>query len=190
MFSGILIPFVTTLLAEFLDKSQIAILLLSTHTRNRLTLFLGSIFAFIVVDGIAIFFGSFVTTLIPKSLLGIISGAFFLIFGVLALRVKNTEEKLEKKTKSVFLAAFLLVFLSEWGDKTQLSSLAFATQYPWRFVFIGTIAAMVILTLTAIIFGTRLTKHFKRQTLQKISGVVFLILGLLFLGSGVFETIQ
>ena len=57
MFQDFFIPFLTIGLAEFGDKTQLAILGLSTKTKKHLSLILGVVLAFILTDGLAVILG-------------------------------------------------------------------------------------------------------------------------------------
>ena len=177
MLQGFFLPFFTILVAEMLDKSQLAIVALSGKTKNYLALFLGSMLAFILVDGAAIVFGAIVAELVPQNLVSLFAGLVFIFFGVLSLRPEKESDTKKIKKSSVFVSAFLLIFLSEWADKTQLAAAAFASYLNPVLVFLGTISALAILTLLAIFVGSKLTKYIKRELLQKITGALFLLIG-------------
>lgn len=181
MLQSILVPFVTILLAEFLDKSQLALILLSTKTRHHLQLVLGAFIAFALVDGTAILFGSFLVSLIPGFYIKIAASLAFFYFGITSLRTK--EEKSNKVTdgKNAFVSALSIIFLSEWGDKTQIASAVFATRFPPLAVFLGVMLAMIILAVLAVYLGKLLGQKIPAQTIHKIAGVVFIVLGVVFL---------
>jgi len=181
MLASIFIPFFTILAAELFDKSQLAILLLATKSRHHLQLLLGTMLAFAIADGTAILIGSWLTHIVPEGMLKLISGAAFLVFGILALRNGHEESHKEHTKKSVLASGFLVVFLSEWGDKTQIASAVFATRYNMLFVFVGVMLALFILSVLAIYVGNALSKKINRTLISRISGVVFILLGLVFL---------
>jgi Ca2+/H+ antiporter, TMEM165/GDT1 family len=173
---AIALPFITILLAELLDKSQLSVLLLATKTKRHLELFLGVLFAFIIVDGAAILFGAFLTTLIPQLYVKVASGLLFILFGILSLRDSSTDEEHAKiKLAQPAITGFLTVFLSEWGDKTQLASAVFASRYDALPVFLGVISALALLSLTAILLSNTLTKHIKPHLVHKTAGIIFLV---------------
>jgi len=93
---------------------------------------------------------------------------------------KDGEEK-EAKQRNPFVAAFLLIMLTEWGDKTQIAAAIFATQYNGIFVFIGTMTALTILTLIAIFFGKMISTRINKNIINKIAGIAFIILGITFI---------
>jgi Ca2+/H+ antiporter, TMEM165/GDT1 family len=175
-----IIPLITIAAAELGDKTQISILLLSSKTKKHLQLLIGAILAFAIVDGVAIIAGTWITTVVPIDYLKIISAIVFLIIGVLMLISKDGEKK-ETKQRNPFVAAFLLIMLTEWGDKTQIASAIFATQYDGIFVFIGTITALTILTLIAIFFGKIVSTRLNKKIVNKMAGIVFIILGITFI---------
>ena len=83
---------------------------------------------------------------------------------------------------SVFLRAYLLVFLAELGDKTQLATLAAASGRPGArlWVFLGASLALVTTSLLAVLFGDLLTRIPNAGKICKIaSGVLFLVFGVL-----------
>lgn len=181
MIAGIIIPFFTILLAEFFDKSQLAILLLATKSKHHLQLLLGTILAFALADGLAILIGSWLTSVIPHDVLKIISGLAFILFGILAFRHSHKEDHERQTRKSAFVSGFLVVFLSEWGDKTQFASAVFATQYNMLFVFLGVMLALTVLSAVAIFVGCSLSKTINKTLISRVSGIVFILVGLFFL---------
>ncbi len=93
--------------------------------------------------------------------------------------LNKKEEKEEKNyDKNIFVSAFLMIFLTEWGDKTQVAAALFATQYNALFVLLGTMLALSVLSLIAIFFGKILNKKLNRTLLKTVGGVVFIILGI------------
>lgn len=54
---------------------------------------------------------------------------------------------------TAFFTAFLMVFLAELGDKTQLLVMAFAAKYRWQTVMLAVLIATVANHLVAIIIG-------------------------------------
>ena len=178
IFEEVVVPFLAIAIAELGDKTQLSVLLLSSRTKEYYSIFLGVFFAFFIVDGIAIIAGNLISSTVDITLLKPLSGIVFIIFGVYIL-LNNKQEKEEKTyDKNVFIAAFLMIFLTEWGDKTQVAAALFATQYNAVFVLIGTMLALSVLSLMAIFCGKIVYERLNQTLLKKIAGVVFIILGL------------
>jgi putative Ca2+/H+ antiporter (TMEM165/GDT1 family) len=78
-----------------------------------------------------------------------------------------------------------MIFLSEWGDKTQIASALFATEYNPRMVFIGVMIALLILSVMAVFLGKYLSSRIDCRVITRVGGVVFLLIGLSFLLSAV-----
>ncbi len=112
-----------------------ASLVMSTRGRP-LQVWLGAAAAFAVHVAIAVTIGVALFHLLPHRVLEIIVAAMFAIGGVLALREamkqRQEEELVEKEAAShrrVAVTAFLVIFLAEWGDLTQILTANLAAHY-------------------------------------------------------------
>lgn len=181
MLNAFLVPFVSVFLTELLDKSQLTVFLLSTKTKKHFQLLLGVVVAFVLVDGFAIVFGSIISTIIPNQVLKLVSGLLFIGFGILALRAGSSTADSGAKLRNPIISGFTLVFLSEWGDKTQIASGVFALRFPPVMVFIAVISALTLISIIALKAGAVVVKKINKKTVSLISGTVFIILGALFL---------
>jgi len=175
----IIIPLIAIGLAEMGDKTQLSVILLSSRTREYIPLLAGVMLAFLITDGFAILIGSWMTGIIPLDLLKLISGGVFILFGALILRgdQKEAEEERGLSSGNALLSGFSLIFLSEWGDKTQIASALFATEYNPFMVFIGVMAALFILSVMAIYLGQIISQKVDRKLVSRIAGTIFLIIG-------------
>lgn len=177
MFQDFFIPFISIGLAELGDKTQLAILCLTTKTKKYISLLLGAILAFFLADGLAVLFGNLLSNWIPTKVIKIIASIVFIIVGVIILLNKEEEDK-TCDLKNPFTSSFTLVFLSELGDKTQIASSVFGTEYnPWL-AFLGIITALSILSFVAVYIGERLMQKINKKILTKIAGAIFIILGI------------
>lgn len=180
MLFDLIIPFISIFLAELGDKTQIAILSMSTKTKEYYSLFFGVLFAFILVDGLAIYFGATIVKLIPMFWVKLISGSLFLFFGILGLSSKIEEADIKvKKSKQIFFSSFTLIFFAEMGDKSQIASALFASIYSPVYVFISIILALAILSYLAIFIGKMLFKKFDSNLVGKVGNYLFIVIGLI-----------
>jgi putative Ca2+/H+ antiporter (TMEM165/GDT1 family) len=78
----------------------------------------------------------------------------------------------------VFWITFGTIFLAEMGDKTQLAALTMAaeTRLPLS-VFLGAGAALVLVTLLGVTFGSLLFHWLPEGLLKKIAGASFILIG-------------
>lgn len=76
------------------------------------------------------------------------------------------------------LSAFLVVFLAELGDKTQLATflLAARNRSPWT-VFLGAAGALVTASLVAALLGGAVGRVVPEKALRMLAGSAFLVLG-------------
>lgn len=168
-------------IAELGDKTQLSVLLLSSKTTKHLQILIGVLFAFLIVDGVAIAAGSWVTMFIPLFYLKIVSGLVFILFGILILINKDNGEEKTKSYKNPFVTSFFLILLTEWGDKTQIAAALFATRFNPLGVLIGSMIALSILSIIAIYFGKLISERISKETINKVAAVIFIIMGIAFL---------
>ena len=176
-----LLPFVTIGLAELLDKSQLSILLLSSRTKNYIQLFLGVMLAFLIIDGSAVLIGTYANSLISPTYTKVIASLLFIIFGILSLRESKKDHATITSPKNIFITGFTMVAFAEFGDKTQIATALFATKFNPLLVLVGVLTTLAIITIVTIILGQSITKILSRRTLNKVAGIIFIALGILFL---------
>lgn len=180
MIADVLIPLIVIGLAEFGDKTQLSIFLLSSKTKKHLHLLLGVMLAFLIVDGAAVLIGSWIINIVSLRLLKILSGIIFIIFGILILRDKEVKGESRLYSRSSFLSGFALIFITEWGDKTHIASGIFATKYNPLLVLIGAMTALALLSVIAIYLGKFVSNKVDKKVLTKIAGTVFILMGISF----------
>jgi putative Ca2+/H+ antiporter (TMEM165/GDT1 family) len=123
--------------------------------------------AFLIVDGIAILAGEWITDVAPGGVIKMISGTVFIIFGFLTLIFRNKREVTKTKYhfENPFYSGFILIFVSEWGDKTQIATGLFATRYNGLMVLTGVIIALSLLSVIAIYSGKFISEKVNREHL-------------------------
>ena len=188
-----IIAFAMVFVSELGDKTQLLVLSFSGKDKTYKILLgvaIGSFFS----HGIAILFGSSIGLLENESLhtiLEILTYATFLLFGILSFLPKKPEKEKPKKESFlgklssfgfgyIFIIAFSII-VGELGDKTFLASLGLGISYPsYKFsLILGCILGMVVSDSIAIIFGKLLNKYISQTAMQRLSGILFLIFGIL-----------
>jgi putative Ca2+/H+ antiporter (TMEM165/GDT1 family) len=76
---------------------------------------------------------------------------------------------------SVIGSAFVLLFLAELGDKTQLMTITLAHRYPTRPVLAGTFLAFFVLNLLAVLMGAALYHYVPQEAVLIAAGLLFLL---------------
>ena len=75
-------------------------------------------------------------------------------------------------------SAFLMIFLAELGDKTQLSTFAFASQSRSPLsVFLGASLALVLSSLIGVALGGLIGRFVPERVMKVLAAVVFLGFG-------------
>mgnify|MGYP004467214055 CR=1 FL=1 len=187
----ILIAFLLVFISELGDKTQFLVLSFSSKLKASTILIgvaLGSFFS----HGIAILFGSSIGLLENEFLhnsLQIATYISFIVFGIISFLPKKEEIRDEKKDSLIkklsrfgigyiFIIA-LSIAIGEIGDKTFLASLGLGISYPHSklFLIIGAILGMVASDTIAILFGKFLSSKVQDSLIEKLSGILFIIFG-------------
>jgi len=82
MFSA---AFVTLLLAELGDKTQLAVITMSAQSRAWVSVFLGGSLALVCVTLIGAVGGELITKVVPVHVLHYVAGGLFIVMGVLTI---------------------------------------------------------------------------------------------------------
>lgn len=168
-------------LAEMGDKTQLVCMTLAARHRHWPVL-LGSIAAFLVLNTLAVVFGAGLSQWVPEKILAGAVAVLFAVFGILALRAKEEDEDeavQERAGHGIFITAFLMLFLAEMGDKTQLAVAGMASTLPLIPVWIGATLALSSTSALGVVAGRKLLRRIPLHRLHQISGIFFLILAAL-----------
>lgn len=173
--------FVLIFLAEFGDKSQLVCMTLAAKHRPWPVL-LGAAIAFAVLNLLAVLFGAVISAWIPKFWLALIVAGLFGFFGVQSLLFNDKENEDEsteiRSSHGLFITALLMIFIAEFGDKTQLAVAGLASTYHSPPVWLGSTLALLATTALGVIAGQRLLKQLPLVMIHKGSGVLFLLLAI------------
>jgi putative Ca2+/H+ antiporter (TMEM165/GDT1 family) len=165
-------------LGELPDKTMFASLVMSTRGRPGIV-WIGAAAAFAVHVVIAVTIGIALFHLLPARALDIFVAAMFLLGAGLALREavkeRKNEELVEREVAThqrVALTAFLVIFLAEWGDLTQIltANLAARTHQPLS-VGVGAVAALWVVAGLAVVGGQSLLRVVKVATVRVVTAV-------------------
>ena len=184
-----LISFLLIFMSELGDKTQLLVLSFSSKLKAS-TILLGVAIGSLLSHGVAIVFGSFlgnINDLKFQYLIKIVTYISFIAFGIITSLKSNAEKDYKKSSenknlngtlKYILFIAFTIA-VGELGDKTFLASIGLGIEYPLYklFLIFGAICGMVISDLIAIFFGKFLSTRINESTMQKLSGILFLIFG-------------
>jgi len=81
-------------------------------------------------------------------------------------------------TKLVFWQALTLTFLGEWGDRSQISTIALAANSSAVIVFIGSFLGHCLCTTLAVVGGKYLADKITEKSVNIAGGILFLVFGI------------
>ena len=176
-------------LGELPDKTMFASLVLSTRGRP-LMVWLGAAAAFVVHVVIAVSIGVALFTILPHRAVEAVVAVIFFVGAALAIREarkekrhEQGEERLAATTAShhrrTAITAFIVIFLAEWGDLTQVltANLAARLHSPLS-VAIGAVLALWAVAALAVLGGRGLLRWVNVAVIRIITAVILVGLGI------------
>ena len=166
-------------LGELPDKTMFASLVMSTRGRPGIV-WLGAAAAFAVHVVIATTIGVALFHLLPHRALEALVAVMFLAGAVLALREaakeRHEEELVEREVAShrrIAVTAFVVIFLAEWGDLTQILTANLAAHYHNALsVGVGAVLALWTVAALAVASGQSLLRVINIATVRIVTAVV------------------
>ncbi|MDD5317325.1 MAG: TMEM165/GDT1 family protein [Candidatus ainarchaeum sp.] len=185
MIEGVAASFALAFFAELGDKTQLAVLALSTRHRNRGMVFAGAFCGLSLAVAVSVAFGGIASQVVPLGALKVAAGLGLVAFGLHAFfsREKGEGERAEAAPGSIFFASLASLFVMEMGDKTQAANFLLATRYPAAWVFAGAALAMGLVALATVFAGEQACRLASRGVLNKVSGSLLVLAGLAMLVS-------
>jgi putative Ca2+/H+ antiporter (TMEM165/GDT1 family) len=182
-------------ISELGDKTFfIAVILSMRHPRTLV--FAGVIGALAAMTILSVALGQ-VIAFLPKIYTHYASIGLFLLFGIKLLyqasqmsanadeeiveeakaAVEQNEKNLKNSTSSlaVLLESFIMTFLAEWGDRTQIATVTLAASNNALGVTLGAILGHTICTVIAVIGGRLIAGRISERVVTAIGGLLFLI---------------
>lgn len=170
--------FLLVVLAEFGDKSQLVCMTLAARHRG-LPVTIGAVAAFALLNLLAVLFGAAAAAWLPEWLVTLAVAILFATFGISSLRYSDggDDEAIEEKPgHGIVATTFILIFLAEFGDKTQLAVAGLGSSSEPAAVWAGATAALATTTVLGVIAGRRLLNRLPLLWIHRASGVFFLLL--------------
>ena len=204
MLYAFLVATILIALAELGDKTQLLALMLACRYKAWQVM-LGIFGATLLIHLLSTVVGAAVGSFIPAGVLTWVAGVLFVAFGAWTLRGDSVEDEVAEKPSRFgpIVTSAIAFFLAELGDKTQIMTMTIAAdpgaalrtfggfaagwlpaastsgnRIPVLFgVWMGSTLGMVIADGLAIIVGVVLGKALPEKLITRISGVLFIVLG-------------
>jgi Ca2+/H+ antiporter, TMEM165/GDT1 family len=175
-----IVCFAVIFLGELPDKTMFANLVMATRGRPR-QVWLGAAGAFVAHVAIAVTIGVALLKVLPgRSVDAVVAGLF--VFGAAYAWREGTKTGGERPPRQrskhgVVLTAFVVIFLAEWGDLTQILTANLAARYDAPlYVGLGSVLALWAVAAVAVAGGQTLMRFVRISTIRKVTAVVLLVL--------------
>jgi len=172
-------------IGELPDKTMFASLVLATRGRPVLV-WLGAAGAFLIHVVIAVSIGVALFKIVPEQAIQFVVAGLFALSAVAAFvaarEAQPRQEEIirEHKAHRVAGTAFVVVFLAEWGDLTQVLTANLAARYQSAIsVAIGATLALWSVSALAVIGGHGVLGRLPTRPLRLGTGVVLSVLAVL-----------
>ena len=171
--------FAVIFLAELPDKTMIATLIMGSRSRPLLV-WIGVTAAFGVHAALAVVAGRLIA-LLPQTLVEAITALLFAGGAAYLLLVSEEEEVIEgveevaeaPRGLKPIATAFVVIFIGEFGDLTQILTVNLAAKYHQPLaVFIGAFAALAAVGAIGAFGGRALSRFIPLGVIRKIGGVL------------------
>ena len=172
-------------IGELPDKTMFASLVLASRGRPG-AVWLGAAGAFLVHVLIAVTIGVALFKVLPERAVDVVVAALFAAgagYAFWEARGHEDEAELvEREAAShtrVATTAFVVIFVAEWGDLTQILTANLAAHYHSGLsVATGAILALWAVAALAVTTGTGLLRYLNVRTVRVVTGVVLVLLAL------------
>ncbi|WP_193196695.1 TMEM165/GDT1 family protein [Nostoc sp. MG11] len=183
--------------SELGDKTFFIAVILAMHHSRRLV-FIGVTAALAAMTILSVLLGQ-TAALLPKVYIYYAEIALFIAFGIKLLyqarkmpaacdtevveeakaAVEQADLQLPKRktAASILTEAFVLTFMAEWGDRTQIATIALAAGNNPIGVTMGAILGHAICAAIAVIGGKMIAGRISERQLTFVGGCLFLIFG-------------
>lgn len=169
-------------MAEMGDKTQLLALLLAARYRQPLPILAAILLATLFNHALAAALGAWLSGLLTPDVLRWILAVSFIGMAIWMLipdQLGDEEDSIARWQKlGVFSATFILFFLAEMGDKTQIATIALAARFDSVvMVLAGTTLGMMIANAPAVFIGDKLAGRLPISLIHRITAFIFLAIG-------------
>jgi len=177
-------------IGELPDKTMFASLVMASRGRPR-AVWLGAAGAFLVHAVIATTIGAGLFAILPREVVDVVVALMFFAGAVYAYIEGQRDESrlIEKEVAShrrVVTTAFIVIFIAEWGDLTQILTANLAAHYHSPLsVAVGAVAALWLVAALAVTSGQTLLRFFPLSTVRRVTALVLFALGVISLWAAV-----
>ena len=169
----------TVALAEMGDKTQLLALFLATRFASKTSVVLGILFATLLNHAVSAWFGAELAQWVPPHIASWIVGFSFIAVGLwLLIPDKDDSEDNQLLKYGAFCATFMLFFLAEIGDKTQIATVLLGAHYGsvWA-VLLGSTLGMMLANVPVVFAGRWLMDKINPERTRQLACLLFIVIG-------------
>ncbi|MCE9679309.1 TMEM165/GDT1 family protein [Shewanella sp. AS1] len=169
----------TVAIAEIGDKTQLLALILAARFKNKTAIILGILLSTLANHFAAAWFGQWaIDWLSPAIATYLVAFSFFAIALWVLVPDKVDAEESRFYQMGPFLATFILFFLAEMGDKTQVATVILSAKYDaLAMVVAGTTLGMMIANVPVVIAGHFSADKLPLTWIHRGCALLFFLLG-------------
>ncbi|EOD47212.1 putative upf0016-domain-containing protein [Neofusicoccum parvum UCRNP2] len=205
-FHSFVLSFMMIIFSEIGDKTFLVAALMAMR-HPRLVVFTAAFAALITMTVLSAVLGHAVPTLLPKKLTSLAAAVLFFVFGVKLLReglamspdegvgeeMKEVEAELAEKEHSLgkrrrssvtppaWVQTFIMTFLGEWGDRSQIATIAMAAGQDYWWVTAGAVVGHGLCTSAAVLGGRAIAGKVSMRVVTLGGAIAFLVFGVIYL---------
>ena len=155
----------TVAIAEIGDKTQLLALILAARFKNKTAIILGIFLSTLINHFAAAWLGQWAINWVSPDVARYLVAASFFAIALWVLIPDKIDVKESRFYKmGPFLATFILFFIAEMGDKTQIATIVLAAKYDsLTMVVAGTTLGMLLANVPVVIVG-----HFSADKLPML----------------------
>jgi putative Ca2+/H+ antiporter (TMEM165/GDT1 family) len=181
----VLAVFPVIFIGELPDKTMFASLVLASRGRP-LAVWFGAAGAFLVHVVIAVTIGVALFAILPQRAVDAVVAVLFAAGAAYAFWEANGHEDeaelVDREAAShgrMIVTAFMVIFIAEWGDLTQILTANLAAHYHAPLsVAVGAVLALWTVAAIAVVTGTGVMRFVSVRTVRVITGVALVILAI------------
>lgn len=87
------------------------------------------------------------------------------------------KQKIVIPDRLILVQAFIMTFLAEWGDRSQIATIALAASYNLFMVNVGALLGHFLCTGASVQLGEWISKRVSEKHVHYAGGIVFILSG-------------
>ncbi|MGI1943340.1 TMEM165/GDT1 family protein [Shewanella glacialipiscicola] len=169
----------TVAIAEIGDKTQLLALILAARFKNKTAIILGMFLSTLINHFAAAWLGQWAINWVSPDVARYLVAASFFAIALWVLIPDKIDVKESRFYKmGPFLATFILFFIAEMGDKTQIATVVLAAKYDsLTMVVAGTTLGMLLANVPVVIVGHFSADKLPMLWIHRACAMLFALLG-------------